>query len=128
MPFLTVIFGLFTGPFGKIFTYGSIILTIAAGAWGYLKYEEHEAAVAATAAALAAFNAQQAAQAAKDNAANAAALQQALSDEEALMKANADLNTQLAAKVGTTNTWIAKQKTSPVDPIFNNTLKMMRGY
>ena len=123
MPFLSLIFGLFTGPFGKIFTYGTIILSVAAGAWGYLKYEEHEAVVAAEAKWAAA----QAAQVAKDNAANAAALQDALTQEEALQKALDAANAKVATQVGNTNTWIAKQKVTPVDPIFNQTLQRMRG-
>ena len=126
MPFLGIIVSLFTGPFGKIFSYGAIILTVVAGAWGYLKYEEHEAAVEA----LAKFNAAQAAQTAKDNAANAAALQQALQDEEALQKQVDADNAKLATQVGNTNTWIVKQKPSGtvVDPIFNQVLTKMRGY
>jgi len=126
MPFLGIIVSLFTGPFGKIFSYGAIILTVVAGAWGYLKYEEHEAAVEA----LAKFNAAQAAQTAKDNAANAAALQQALQDEEALQKQVDADNAKLATQVGNTNTWIVKQKPSDtvVDPIFNQVLTKMRGY
>lgn len=126
MPVLGLIFSLFTGPFGKIFSYGSIILTVVAGAYGYLKWEEHEAAVAA----LAKFDAAQIAQTAKDNAANAAALQQALEDEAALQKTVDGLNAKLATQVGDTNVWIAKQKPSgtAVDPIFNQTLTRMRGY
>lgn len=125
MPFLSLIFGLFTGPFGKIFTYGSIILTVAAGAWGYLKYEEHEAVVQAEAK----WQADQAAQTAKDNAANAAALQEALVAEEALQKQVDDLNAKAVQSTTDTNVWIAKQKASgqAVDPIFNQTLSRMRG-
>ena len=124
MPVLAFIFSLFTGPFGKIFSYGAIILTVAGSAYGYLKYEEHEAVVQAEAQ----WTAAQAAQVAKDNAANAAALQQALEDQAALQKQVDTLNTQLATKVGNTNTWIAQQKSSTVDPIFNQVLTKMRGY
>lgn len=124
MPFISLIFGLFTGPFGKIFSYGTIILAVVAGAYGYLKYEEHEAVVQAEAQ----WNAAQKAQVAKDNAANAAALQEALTQEEALTKQVADLNAQLANKSSATNAFIAKQKATTVDPIFNQTLKMLRGY
>ena len=124
MPVITFLISLFTGPFGKIFTYGTVILAIVGGAYGYLKWEEHEAAVAA----LAQFNAAQAAQTAKDNAANAAALQQALTDEEALQKQVSDLNAKLATKTKTIVKWIGTQKpTGALDPIFNQTLKKMRG-
>jgi hypothetical protein len=123
MPFITTIIGLFTGPFGKLFEYGTIIAVVAAGAFGYLKYEEHEAVVAAEAK----WEAAQAAQVAKDNAANAAALQDALVAEEALQKTNDALNAKIATQVGDTNVWIAKQKVTPVDPIFNQTLDRMRG-
>jgi hypothetical protein len=126
MPILAFIFSLFTGPFGKIFSYGTIILTVVGGAYGYLKWEEHEAAEAA----LAKFNAAQAAQTAKDNAANAAALQQALEDQAALQKQVDADNAKLATQVGNTNTWIAQQKPSgtALDPIYNQTLQKMRGY
>jgi hypothetical protein len=125
MPFLTVIIGLFTGPFGKIFTYGSIILAVVGGSYGYLKYEEHEAVVQAEAK----WQAAQAAQVAKDNAANAAALQEALTAEEALQKQVDALNSKATQSTTDTNVWIAKQKASgqAVDPIFNQTLTRMRG-
>jgi hypothetical protein len=125
MAFFSVIVGLFTGPFGKIFTYGSIILTVLAGAWGYLKYEEHEAVVAAEAK----WQAAQVAQTAKDNAANAATLQQALSAEAALQKQVDALNAKAVQSTTDTNTWIAKQKASgtALDPIFNQTLQRMKG-
>lgn len=124
MPFITVIIGLFTGPFGKLFEYGTILAVIATAAFGYLKYEEHEAVVQAEAV----WEDNQKAQVAKDNAANAAALQDALVAEEALQKQLDAANAKVVQSTTDTNVWIAKQKASgPVDPIFNQTLNRMRG-
>lgn len=123
MPVLGFIFSLFTGPLGKIFTYGTIILAVVGSAWGYLKYQEHEAAVAA----LIKFNAAQLAQTQADNAANAAKLKQALSDEAAIQAALDAANKQIADNTGKTIEWITTQKDTGLDPIFNLTLQKMKG-
>ena len=124
---MSFLLSLIMGPLGKYLMGFVGIVALVGGAWGYLKYEEHVAADAA----LAKFNAAQLAQSQKDNAANAAALKEALDYEQVLAKEVTDANDKLSKSVTDTNTWIATQKPvkgAVVNPLFNSTLQRMRGY
>lgn len=80
---LSFVIGLFTGPFGKIFTYGAIIIALVGVAWGWLKIHDHNIRIAA----LTEFNEKQKAETEKNNAEIRAKLDQIAGDARAATKA-----------------------------------------
>jgi hypothetical protein len=137
MDLLLGLLGLFTGPLGKFFIYGGIIVTLLLAGWGWLKEKEHAAAEAA----LVQFNAQQLAQSKADLWKAQAQLTQVNVEEADLSKQVDDANSATSAAQKALDDWIAQSKevapvitdkktgkvTCGLNPVYNETLKRLRG-
>jgi len=114
---------IFTGPFRTIITYGLIIVFIIGIGFGYLKIKENEAAKEA----LLQFNKAQLEQVVKENNEYSVKLKALQSQLDVISKTNSDLTEKLQENTDKTDQWINTQKDVNLDPIFNETLKHLKG-
>ena len=115
---------LLLGPFGKLIGYGMGILTVLGILFGLWKM--HDAEIKHE--ALLEFNAAQLKQTIADQATFQKQLADLKTKGDQLESENADLAKKIDEKTADVQTWLGSQvDTNKLDPIFNKTLKRLRG-
>jgi hypothetical protein len=115
---------LLLGPFGKLIGYGVGIMAVLAILFGLWKM--HDAEIKHE--ALLEFNAAQLKQTIADQAIFQKQLADLKTKGDQLESANADLAKKIDEKTANVQTWLGSQiDTNKLDPIFNRTLKKLRG-
>ena len=112
-----------SGKFGKYAIIAAAVVALLAASFGYIKLKEHEA----TQAALLNFNIQQLEQAQKENTAYQAKIVDLQKFADDLTKKLNASNASVDKGTESTVQFIDRQKSRKVDPLFNSTLKRMKG-